>query len=451
MGNYPVAYCDGSYQFTQQQATQLLTLSSPASPIRVWFAGNGVDNYLVESAVLSGGDGSVSLMCNGHASFYVPPSGRWSDDFSVSSFTSGDASLVFAAKGNVPLVYPEGGTGALGIITAVDDYDDETADLVEIVVAENTGTISFGAYLTAGDSLVIGDITYGFVKIPTGAKNEILLGGAAAKTAASISAVLNNTFGGLISASVVSGSDVAVVVLDNAPVPWEAHGLFLVYPSTFMDQSVTVATPKAPAAIPLIKTDASALEEVVYGNIHGSVNIPMKTGVGTAFSGTSAGQNSGVGAAMVPTLQSGGFACYTSSIVPPTDAEKIAFLHYADAYFQGVCAILFAQASSDALALEIIKYIAANFLNLSDSLNYGITDFWADPRLTCINGSGDCEDLALLQACLMLNAGIDPSRVRVYFGTYSSNGLSWGHSWVEYRRASDEKWIAMDIMRGLAV
>jgi len=59
---------------------------------------------------------------------------------------------------------------------------------------------------------------------------------------------------------------------------------------------------------------------------------------------------------------------------------------------------------------------------------------------------GDCEDGAYLLGSLMLNAGVDPNRVRIYGGFVSAgtNASTGGHAWVAYKREVDNQWVALD-------
>ena len=100
--------------------------------------------------------------------------------------------------------------------------------------------------------------------------------------------------------------------------------------------------------------------------------------------------------------------------------------------------------NNDDVALVTAQWVAKNITYTTDLLLYGAAEHWSDPRETLHYGAGDCEDFAFLLASLLLNNGVDPSRVRVYIGT--ANGV--GHAWVGYRRQSDDKWINLDATKG---
>jgi hypothetical protein len=78
----------------------------------VFFAGNGVDSYLVQSAYITQDTHSVAMKVNGATTFYVPAFGRWSDYSSIAGFTvPGTADLVTVVKLNVPMLIPIVGGG----------------------------------------------------------------------------------------------------------------------------------------------------------------------------------------------------------------------------------------------------------------------------------------------------------------------------------------------------
>jgi hypothetical protein len=93
---------------------------------KVFFAGNGVDSYLVQSAYVTQDTHSVAMKVNGATTFYVPAYGRWSDYSSIAGFTvPGTADFVTVVKFNVPMLIPitTGGTqtgpSVPGVVTEV--------------------------------------------------------------------------------------------------------------------------------------------------------------------------------------------------------------------------------------------------------------------------------------------------------------------------------------------
>jgi len=104
--------------------------------------------------------------------------------------------------------------------------------------------------------------------------------------------------------------------------------------------------------------------------------------------------------------------------------------------------------SDDVKALKLLRWMQneKNIKYVSDLQNYHLDEFWALPVITLNKKSGDCEDGSFFLASLMLNAGVNPSRVRVYGGFVSAgtNASTGGHAWVAYKRQSDNKWVALD-------
>jgi hypothetical protein len=138
-------------------------------------------------------------------------------------------------------------------------------------------------------------------------------------------------------------------------------------------------------------------------------------------------------------MTSVGFA-HPAGINASSDNDTlISLLMYQNDWMVWFASLVVAIDDADNMALDIIQYVASSITYTAD-----VTDEWKYPKATIFDACGDCEDGAFLLASLMLNAGIDPSRVRVYTGLYS--GI--GHSWVEYRRASDEQWITLDWTHG---
>ncbi|MDP6627693.1 MAG: transglutaminase-like cysteine peptidase [Methanopyri archaeon] len=72
-------------------------------------------------------------------------------------------------------------------------------------------------------------------------------------------------------------------------------------------------------------------------------------------------------------------------------------------------------------------YVNNRITYVSDLDNFGKRDYWQYPRETLASGKGDCEDMALLLASLLMEAGI--KGVRVVVGNYEHEP----HAWVEVR------------------
>ena len=67
-------------------------------------------------------------------------------------------------------------------------------------------------------------------------------------------------------------------------------------------------------------------------------------------------------------------------------------------------------------ALACLKWVIQNIPYKSDTENYKVPEFWCMPYETLKKGSGDCEDLHILLANLMLISGIPNWKVRIVCG-----------------------------------
>jgi transglutaminase-like putative cysteine protease len=73
-------------------------------------------------------------------------------------------------------------------------------------------------------------------------------------------------------------------------------------------------------------------------------------------------------------------------------------------------------------------------------------DFWQRPAETFERRRGDCEDMAVLLASLLITSGISAYNVRVVFGSvYDRQRGELGHAWVMYKTERGE-WVPLDIL-----
>ena len=95
---------------------------------------------------------------------------------------------------------------------------------------------------------------------------------------------------------------------------------------------------------------------------------------------------------------------------------------------------------------KIHRWVVDNIEYKTDEEHYGYEELWAPPVMLLKSKKGDCEDGAFLIMSLALNAGVDPSRLRMYGGFVDAGpgAASGGHGWVAYRRESDGEWVAVD-------
>ena len=102
--------------------------------------------------------------------------------------------------------------------------------------------------------------------------------------------------------------------------------------------------------------------------------------------------------------------------------------------------------SDDVKMEKIQRWVVDNIEYMTDEEQYGFAEIWAPPVMLLLTRKGDCEDGAFLIMSLGLNAGVDPSRLRMYGGFVEAGqgAATGGHGWVAYRRESDDEWVAVD-------
>lgn len=133
-------YVDGYHSMTQTVYLSKMTA------FRNFFAGNGVDSYLVASATLTQGSKTVAFGVGGKTSFYVPKDGRWSDWVSVADFSLPGYVTYTVAVANVAQKLPVAPTNPtvpvpVGAIEYSQPYD-SSADLQAPVVIGKTSNLN---------------------------------------------------------------------------------------------------------------------------------------------------------------------------------------------------------------------------------------------------------------------------------------------------------------------
>jgi len=108
--------------------------------------------------------------------------------------------------------------------------------------------------------------------------------------------------------------------------------------------------------------------------------------------------------------------------------------------------IVHPQDSDDVKMGKINRWVVDNIEYMTDEEQYGYAELWVPPVMLLKTKKGDCEDGAFLIMSLGLNAGVDPTRLRMYGGFVDAGpgAASGGHGWVAYRRESDDEWVAVD-------
>lgn len=101
----------------------------------------------------------------------------------------------------------------------------------------------------------------------------------------------------------------------------------------------------------------------------------------------------------------------------------------------------------DSNALLLQKFVVDRIKYMRDINTAGCPEFWQFPFETIQAGYGDCEDMAILLATLMLAAGIPDFRVRVTTGLVTvdpKTAATGGHAYVTYLSEERTQWIPLD-------
>jgi predicted transglutaminase-like cysteine proteinase len=281
------------------------------------------------------------------------------------------------------------------------------------------------------------NVTYTFVNTPTGAENEIVIGPDAATTAANIAAAINNTYGAVFvatsAAAVVSVTDYTSDTITKSA---SGSGLSL----SAVTKSITYTSSLASSTIPSFEAAASGTVWGDLGDTYVMSTIAPLTATGTS---TMTGINASI---LMPSFRASAQSFITGKNSSSTDAEITSLLKCGDTWMESFAAMVVVPGDPDDVALVATQWVASNITYASDLATWGVADYWLDPRATLYYGVGDCEDGAFLTASIIINSGVDSSRVRVYIGeTYGV-----GHAWCMYQRMSDNQWVVMDWLEGSA-
>lgn len=325
--------------------------------------------------------------------------------------------------------------------TAVHTYFNGVNDRKEGISAYSKFNISVSdaSLINNGDTIIIsgatlGTIVYTLVDLLTGAANEILIGVTEEVTASNIATTIDNTFGELFTGT--QKENVAeIVVYSPDLITCTASGSGISVGVILK----TITYVSIPGYIPAFTGYSFSSEHGVLGDVYHLSTIPKITGDSTCSQPVF-----NIGSISLPTFNGMAKSFMTSCTVSSTDADKIALMLYGNDYMEWLAGLIAISGNNDDVALVTAQWVAKNITYTTDLLLYGAAEHWSDPRETLHYGAGDCEDFAFLLASLLLNNGVDPSRVRVYIGT--ANGV--GHAWVGYRRQSDDKWINLDATKG---
>jgi len=100
----------------------------------------------------------------------------------------------------------------------------------------------------------------------------------------------------------------------------------------------------------------------------------------------------------------------------------------------------------DEKALECQKWVKKYIKYVSDKTQFDLNEYWEYPSETLKTKKGDCDDQAILNANLMLSAGIPYWKIRIACATvYDSKGNEMGgHAFVCYYIEEKDYWVAHD-------
>lgn len=314
---------------------------------------------------------------------------------------------------------------------------DETAELEPVVpwigpkeatITTSEASFTLAVNPTIGDTVTLnlgGEATVLTFTAYTPGTYNIIIGTDLSKTIDNIVAVINALPGAIYLAESSSYTITVTAYFDLA---------------FYITTSITTATVTATDITISYLATAHATLPMMYSTA-GIVNPGEMPLLSVSATGTQ-----GIGGDAVLPLFTSSALAYPSATgnLTSDDDDKVALLMVDNDYIESLAGYLLdVTGTDDEIALQVARWVANNITYIVD-----VTDTWNNAITTLVNGYGDCEDGAILQASLMLNSGVDTSRVRVYIGTYLSGVTTTGHAWLEYRRQSDNQWIALDWTKG---
>jgi hypothetical protein len=99
----------------------------------------------------------------------------------------------------------------------------------------------------------------------------------------------------------------------------------------------------------------------------------------------------------------------------------------------------------DEKALNCLIWIIKNIKYLDDKIDYGYDEYWAFPYQTFQRKKGDCEDMSILLANLIIKSGVPYYKIRISAGDVDDKkGNKGGHCFVTYYCEETNSWKLMD-------
>jgi len=98
--------------------------------------------------------------------------------------------------------------------------------------------------------------------------------------------------------------------------------------------------------------------------------------------------------------------------------------------------------SDDSKAVNGLKWVINNITYTSDDSEstYKAGEYWAYPYQTLKHRAGDCEDMSILLANILIKSGIPYWKVRLMAGDV----VGGGHCYVTYYDATNDRWVLLD-------
>jgi predicted transglutaminase-like cysteine proteinase len=311
------------------------------------------------------------------------------------------------------------------------EYEEPTSPGVTEIFSTETITVDDNSVIADGDTLTINigtyPIIYMFKNLPTGAKNEILIGGTADITAANIATALNATDGAIfVATSLTSVVSITDYTSETVTKTTTSAGLTI-------SEITPIGSYGTPGSLPAFTGEGFCGD--------GTGFLPAFTGAGTCTQ-----DDFCIGRGVLPVFTSSARSFLGGCTDTSTDAEKIALLLYQNGYMQWFAQMVAITGDVDAAVLMAVQFVANYITYTTDLLLYGVTDYWTDPLWTLYKGSGDCEDGSILLTSILINLDCPVTSIKVAIGTYNSIG----HSWVLYKRESDGLNVLLDWTKGSA-
>lgn len=95
---------------------------------------------------------------------------------------------------------------------------------------------------------------------------------------------------------------------------------------------------------------------------------------------------------------------------------------------------------NDATVHSILKYVKNNIKYERDYSNFGVMEYWQTADETLSQGSGDCEDGAILILLLSIISGVEKTQIDLAWGQV----IGGGHCWISYTRDDDGVDVVLD-------